>query len=254
MHRLAERGYRGSTFSAAVRDDPPGRTVAITFDDAYPSVVRHALPVLESLGWPATVFAPTATVPMGGHMAWLSGDLCRRLPEQTRQMTWPELTSLAEAGWEIGSHSRTHRMLSSLSDDELQEELEGSRAEIAQELGSCVSIGYPWGEIDSRVLEASRRAGYETGSGLAGRFVYNDPLQTPRVPIAGVDGGVRMALKTSGLLWTLRASPLWSALEVARGLGRPPQRSATRFASASGGLVEPPMTPSPSGGNATLVT
>lgn len=214
MQRLAKRGYRGLTFSAAVLDDHPGRIVAITFDDAYPSVAEHALPVLRELGWPATVFVPTATAASGGLMTWLSPDFAA----EKRQLSWPELTDLAEAGWEIGSHSRTHRLLSTLDEAELQEELEGFRAEIVAHLGSCTSIGYPWGEVDNRVVEGARRAGYTVGSGLAKRFVHDDPLRSPRVPIAGLDGRVRFALKTSGLLWTLRSTPLWDALETARGL------------------------------------
>lgn len=215
MQRLAKRGYRGLTFSAAVLDDHPGRIVAITFDDAYPSVAEHALPVLRELGWPATVFVPTATAASGGLMTWLSPDFAA----EKRQLSWPELTDLAEAGWEIGSHSRTHRLLSTLDEAELQEELEGFRAEIVAHLGSCTSIGYPWGEVDNRVVEGARRAGYTVGSGLAKRFVHDDPLRSPRVPIAGLDGRVRFALKTSGLLWTLRSTPP---------LGRPRNRPRTR--------------------------
>src|ERR1051325_9148548 len=46
----------------------PPRPVCITFDDGYGSVAEHAAPVLNSLGWPATVFVPTAHV--GGTNIW----------------------------------------------------------------------------------------------------------------------------------------------------------------------------------------
>jgi len=125
---------------------------------------------------------------------------------------------LAEEGWEIGSHSRTHALLSTVGDAELEEEIEGSRAEIVENLGSCASIGYPWGEVDGRIVGAARRAGYKAGSGLAGRFVHDDPLRVPRLAVSGVDGSFRFALKTSGLLWTLRSTRLWDVLDRARGL------------------------------------
>ncbi|MBA2332491.1 MAG: polysaccharide deacetylase family protein [Actinobacteria bacterium] len=214
MRGLAARGYRGRTFSDAVLAHHPGRSVSITFDDAYPSVLAHALPVLRDLGWPATVFAPTATVTSGRLMTWLSADFA----SEKRQLTWSELSSLAAEGWEVGSHSRTHPLLSTVGDAELEEEIEGSRAEIVEKLGSCTSIGYPWGEVNDRIVGAARRAGYAAGSGLAGRFVHDDALRVPRIAISGVDGSFRMALKTSGLLWTLRSSRLWDVLDRVRGL------------------------------------
>jgi len=214
MEGLAERGYRGLTFSDAVLGDHSDRIVSITFDDAYPSVREHALPVLRDLGWPATVFAPTATVTSGRLMTWLSEEFAA----EKRQLTWPELAGLADEGWEIGSHSRTHALLSTVGDAELEEEIGGSRAEIVENLGFCASIGYPWGEVDGRIVDAARRAGYKAGSGLAGRFVHDDPLRVPRLAVSGVDGSSRFALKTSGLLWTLRSTRLWDVLDRARGL------------------------------------
>lgn len=214
MDGLAGRGYRGLTFSDAALGDHSDRVVSITFDDAYPSVLEHALPVLRGLGWPATVFAPTATVTSGRPMTWLGAGFAA----EKRQLTWPELGGLAEEGWEIGSHSRTHALLSTVDDAELDEEIAGSRAEIVERLGSCASIGYPWGEVNGRIVEAARRAGYTAGSGLAGRFVQGDPLRVPRLAISGVDGSFRLALKTSGLLWTLRSTRVWDVLDRVRGL------------------------------------
>ncbi len=214
LHELARRGYRGVTFSEAVLGNSPDHVVSITFDDAYCSVLEYALPALRRLGWPATVFAPTEYVASGRPMTWLGEGYENR----KRQLTWAELSVLAGEGWEIGSHGRTHRLLSSLDDAELEDELAGSRAEIADHLGSCTSIAYPWGEMSDRVVEASRRVGYTTGSGLWGKVVDDDPLRIPRQAISGVDGRWRMALKTSGLFWALRSSGLWDALDRARGL------------------------------------
>ena len=214
LHDLARRGYRGVTFSEAVLGDHPDHIVSITFDDAYCSVLEYALPPLRALGWPATVFAPTANVASGRPMTWLGEGYA----ERKRPLTWAELSVLAAEGWEIGSHGRTHRLLSSLDDAELEDELAGSRADIADHLGSCTSIAYPWGEVTDRVVEAARRAGYATGSGLWGRVVYDDPLRVPRQAISAFDGQRRMALKTSRLYWALRSSGLWDALDRARGL------------------------------------
>ena len=57
---LVRRGYRGATFSEVVAARGRGRLLAVTFDDAYRSVLELALPILQRAGMPATVFAPTA--------------------------------------------------------------------------------------------------------------------------------------------------------------------------------------------------
>ena len=214
---LAAQGYRGTTFTSAVLGHHADRVVSVSFDDAYVSVEQHALPVLEELGWPATVFAPTESVDTGERMWWLGED-ARRYPAQTAQLSWEALAALSSRGWEIGSHGRTHRLLSRLADDDLQVELEGSKREVETHLGSCRSVSYPWGEVDDRVVEATRRAGYETGSGLAGRFTRGDPLRTPRLAIAGTDADWRVAMKMAAIPWMLRHTRLWTLLERARGL------------------------------------
>jgi len=53
---LLERGYEGATFSDAVNRPLAERTLAVTFDDSYRSVIELAAPVLARLGVPGTVF------------------------------------------------------------------------------------------------------------------------------------------------------------------------------------------------------
>ena len=67
---LVDRGFRGATFEQAVTSPPARRTLAVTFDDGYRSVMTHALPILERLGLPGTVFVPTDFVGRDGPMSW----------------------------------------------------------------------------------------------------------------------------------------------------------------------------------------
>jgi peptidoglycan/xylan/chitin deacetylase (PgdA/CDA1 family) len=216
LTRLAERGLRGVTLAQAGERD----TIAITFDDGFSSVASAAKPILDELGWRATVFVVTDAVGSGRPMLWLGGP-ADEAPQERLPLTWEEVEALADAGWEIGSHSRTHRLLSALSDDELDEELAGSRDAVVGRVGACASISYPFGELDDRVVAAARRAGYSCGSGLAGRFVRGDELRIPRVAISGGDDSVRFALKTSSLFGLLRTTPAWTWLELLRRPGRP---------------------------------
>lgn len=210
LSALAARGCHGVTLSEAVR---AGAGLAVTFDDAFASVARWAAPVLDELGWPATVFVPTTAVTRGERLAWLAesdpGD-------EFAPLTWQELERLHAAGWEIGSHSCTHRRLSLLDDDELRRELVESRETILERVGSCTSVSYPWGEVDARVVEAAQRAGYSIGTGLVGRFKVGNHLRVPRSPISANDGAIRFWFKTSCSGFRIRASRVWPAFEQIR--------------------------------------
>jgi peptidoglycan/xylan/chitin deacetylase (PgdA/CDA1 family) len=218
LRRLADAGYRSVSVRQAASGTATGRRVAITFDDAFESAARVAKPILDELGWTATVFVPTRPVTTREPMRWLGGGIARRPEEdaELRAMSWRDVELLAAAGWEVGSHSRTHRRLSELPDDELTEELEGSRRELVDHVGRCDAVSYPWGEVVPRVVAAARRAGYSAGSGLGGRFRFGDPMAVPRVVIAREDGARGFALKTAPAMWLLRSTAAWTLAERAR--------------------------------------
>ena len=67
---LANRGYAGVTLSEAITEPQEGRTVAITFDDAFRSVYEIARPILAAAGFRASVFAPTAFIGSEQPMSW----------------------------------------------------------------------------------------------------------------------------------------------------------------------------------------
>ena len=82
---------------------------------------------------------------------------------------------LLAAGHEVGFHTRTHRVLTSLPDDELAEEL------VCE--GRWETIAYPFGVADERVAAAARAAGFRAGFTVAPQAVTpaTDPLLLPRV-------------------------------------------------------------------------
>lgn len=77
-------------------------------------------------------------------------------------MGWDDIRALASAGVEIQSHTRTHRVLETLDDRALREELTGSRQDIEAALGRPVrALAYPVGRRPSaRVRRAVADAGY----------------------------------------------------------------------------------------------
>ena len=98
LEHLLARGYRATTFGEALSGAGAGRTVAITFDDAYRSVFDLGLPILARLGMPATVFVPTAKVGGDGPMAWPGIDEWLQTPHRDELVgcTWDQIGELAQ--------------------------------------------------------------------------------------------------------------------------------------------------------------
>jgi peptidoglycan/xylan/chitin deacetylase (PgdA/CDA1 family) len=220
---LERRGYRGVTFTEAVAADPSERVMAVTFDDAYRSVLALALPILERHGIPATVFAPTDFIGSERPMRWEGIDRWLNGPDEQEltPMSWAELQQLAEAGWEIGSHTGSHPHLTQLDPATLEDELARSKAACEQHLGHCGSLAYPYGDVDARVVAATARAGYRVAAALPSRLQSQDDLEWPRIGVYHTDDDKRFRLKVSPTLLRLRRSAAWSSIDALRArLGR----------------------------------
>jgi peptidoglycan/xylan/chitin deacetylase (PgdA/CDA1 family) len=215
---LVGRGYRGATFQRAVTAPPASRTVAVTFDDGYLSVLTHARPLLDRFGLPATVFVPTDFVGTDGPMQWpgidewVGGDH----EDELRGMTWEQLGSLRDAGWEIGSHTCSHPRLSTLGDAALTRELRESRRACEDRLGSCRTLALPYGDGDARVLATARDAGYVAVAGLPGRGTPSAGWR--RVGVYPADRQGRFAVKVARPVRRLRGSGLARPLEAVAGI------------------------------------
>lgn len=216
---LVRRGYRGATFRDAVSAPTAPRTVAVTFDDAYRSVIELAFPILKQLGLPGTVFVPTDWAGAEKPMVWPGIDHWVGGPYESEltPMSWSELDRLASEGWEVGSHTRSHPRLTELSDGELYTELAGSRQVCEQHLGrTCETVAYPYGDTDGRVAEAAEATGYLAAAALPARFRRGRLYEWPRIGIYHGDDLRRFRVKVSPVARRVRASPLWTAVERVR--------------------------------------
>jgi peptidoglycan/xylan/chitin deacetylase (PgdA/CDA1 family) len=119
-----------------------------------------------------------------------------------KMMNWNELRQMQTAGFIIGSHSVTHPLLASIrNEDELFFELTESGRRIKEELGQFpITISYPIGSYDDRVIAASQKAGYRMGLAVRQRFydlnkdgifsiprveLYEEPMWKCRLRISG---------------------------------------------------------------------
>jgi peptidoglycan/xylan/chitin deacetylase (PgdA/CDA1 family) len=228
LQYLVDRGYEGVTFSEAVTRAGNGNPrLAVTFDDGYASLEANAVPILAELGLPGTVFVPTSYVGSAEPMAWPGIDQWLGTPHrhELAPLDWDGVARLAAAGWEIGSHSHTHPRLTELDDAALAAELSQSRLELERRLQApCRSIAYPYGDLDERVIDAARDAGYVAGAALPPRFYIPRPLAWPRLGIYRRDRLSRFRGKTSRIVRALRRNFVWpvatSVARRARGLIR----------------------------------
>jgi peptidoglycan/xylan/chitin deacetylase (PgdA/CDA1 family) len=148
MDYLVKTGYHTVTLGDAYLamaglKKLPDKPVALTFDDGGLDNYTVAFPILAERGLVGTFFVITKTVGGAG------------------QMSWEQLREMAQAGMSIQSHSYSHPGLPGVSDERLRSELVDSRAAIEEQVGQPVyALSYPSGEHDSRVIEATKAAGY----------------------------------------------------------------------------------------------
>jgi peptidoglycan/xylan/chitin deacetylase (PgdA/CDA1 family) len=219
LDELARRGYRGARFTEAIEDPPDGRTLSVTFDDNYRSVLELAKPILDRHGFVGTLFVPTDWPDEERPMRWQGIDRWLGTPHEREMLSlrWDELRGLAAVGWEIGSHTCSHPHLPQLDDVELERELARSKAVIEDRLQRpCTSIAYPYGEFDARVVRVARAAGYRAGATIPRILPTPSPLEWPRAPIFHGDDMQRFRRKVSPAARRLRASPLGRSLDRLR--------------------------------------
>lgn len=212
---LTSRGYRPGTFSEVLARPDDGLHVAVTFDDGYRSVFERAFPILQRLGVPATVFVPTALVGADAPMSWpgIDGWAAGPYASELLGMSWDQLRELAGAGWEIGSHTRSHPRLTELDGEALARELRGSRTDCERRVAMpCRALAYPYGAVDARVVRAAREAGYLAAAGRHRGVPGERSLQWPRVGVYPVDDLRRFRLKVSPALRALRSAPGWEPI------------------------------------------
>ena len=158
----------------------------LTFDDGFLGVYEHAAPVLQQLGWPATVFLVSGLI--GGRDEW-----CKT--ENPSGATYPLLApahirAMREMAFDFQSHTRLHADLTTLSDDQLTSELHGSRTDLQELLDDEVRyLAYPYGRYTEQVIAAARSAGFEAAFSTQPGFNRHDIdlFRVRRLDISGTD-------------------------------------------------------------------
>jgi peptidoglycan/xylan/chitin deacetylase (PgdA/CDA1 family) len=152
----------------------------------------------------------------------LTEDACQEYQEYLRHMTpsaslmddpkarafmdWNDARTLVSAGFEIGSHTVEHPILSSIKDiSRLSNELRHSKGTLERELGKpCLALAYPNGttqDVSSEVFQEACAAGYQWGfmTTPVWQAPAGDPYQLARIGVPGHADMPTFTLYVSGL-------------------------------------------------------
>jgi hypothetical protein len=139
----------------------------LSFDDGFRNNFLNALPVLRKLKIPAIFFVPSAMIDASyEHVRnYCLTRVSLKMPIET--LRWDDLKAIRDAGYEIGSHTRTHARFSEISSnsEKMRDEILGSKEDLERGLNQpCKYISWPYGrgrDADEKSLAFTSLAGYE---------------------------------------------------------------------------------------------
>jgi len=140
MKAIVDGGY--TTVFADAYGEYTERTVAVTFDDGYENVYTEAFPILKKYGIKATVFLITS--------------------ERPNHLTDAQIKEMVDSGLIMfGSHTVNHYDMTTLTYDEMIEELKTSKADVERVSGQAVTcFAYPHGAYNDDAKRAVEECGY----------------------------------------------------------------------------------------------
>ncbi|NQT00247.1 MAG: polysaccharide deacetylase family protein [Candidatus Omnitrophica bacterium] len=150
------------------RENIPPKTIAITFDDGYKDNYTNALPVLKKYNFPATLF--------------LTADLLRDYSGRENFLSRSELLEMKDSGIiDFGCHGLTHRALTLLDEQRLNEEIRTARQRLEEITGGKIELfAYPFGHSGSYNQDVVNKVRRE---GFLGAFTATFGLNHPKIDI-----------------------------------------------------------------------
>jgi peptidoglycan/xylan/chitin deacetylase (PgdA/CDA1 family) len=154
---LCQQGFQGSSVSETLTfTHNPSKKIGLTFDDGCETDLIAAAPLLKSYNFNATFFIVAGFIDTPGYLS-LS-----------------QLRELADLGFEIGSHSMSHRFLPDLSQADATYEIQQSKIELEQLLGLPVHhFSCPGGRWNQLSVQIVKESGYLTMSTSQIGLVYS---------------------------------------------------------------------------------
>ena len=147
----------------------PDHLVVLTFDDAALTHVTYVAPLLRKYGFGATFFVCEFREPS--------------FADKSKYMSWAQIRQLHRWGFEVGSHTLTHRHVNKLTAAELTAELDSLESRCrAWHIPRPVTFAYPGYDTSPRALPVLQGKGYRlarTGGDRPYDPATDDPLLVP---------------------------------------------------------------------------
>jgi peptidoglycan/xylan/chitin deacetylase (PgdA/CDA1 family) len=180
--------------AAAVGGSPAdGRDpIVLTFDDGTADFADKALPVLERLGLPVTVYLATAYI-----------EEQRPFPWGAPPLSWSALRDARDTGLvTVGSHTHGHLVLDRVSPAEAADDLDRSVDLIGTHIGQAPAhFAYPKAVAAPPAVAAEIRTRFRSAA-VAGtrpnRYGRTDPYRLARSPLQVSDGPYFFRRKAAG--------------------------------------------------------
>ena len=150
MDWLRERGFESVSLydmqnHLALGHPLPDKPIVISFDDGYRGVYDFAYPVMRAHGYTGTLFVPTELIDK----------------QQPDYINWQMAEELAQSGWKIEPHTKTHVELPGQPRNYILYQALGSMETIRAHVGYQPRyFCYPGGEYDAEVIGILKEIGY----------------------------------------------------------------------------------------------
>lgn len=147
MQYLKDRGYNVASMSDLVNffdsgTGVPPKSVLITFDDGYEDFYTDAFPILQQMGYKATMFLPTGLMGVSDYLTW----------EQIASMNGPVL---------FANHTWSHANIG-VSTQKMQYEISTADSQLSgRSLNSPKMFAYPYGFDDRQAESYLNSLGYK---------------------------------------------------------------------------------------------
>lgn len=151
-------------------------SVAITFDDGYKDLYDNVVPIFKKFHIPAAVFAIADQL-----------NIQRDEIENNKPfLSFGQLKEMLKSGWTIGSHTKTHANLTTLSRYKCEDEISESKRILEKAFDCRIDyFAFPKGLYDDSLIKICKQTGYKAVFSTDPNAIEKDfdKFKIPRVSI-----------------------------------------------------------------------
>jgi len=162
------------------------RNFIMTFDDGYKDLISNCLPLLKKYNFKATCFLVSDKI--GKINDW---DKENKNIKTKKIMDESDIRIWIKNGMKIGSHSKNHKILTKIDQNELTKEISSSKIELEKLIGEeVVSFCYPYGKFNLDVINEVKKNYSFALTTLRARY---DPNKHDKYLIPRIDMGKKLS-------------------------------------------------------------